>query len=506
MARVLVIDDEETIRKLLSTSLQRAGHEVVAVEDGFRALDVVPVFHPNLIVSDIKMPRMDGFQFWKELKKKVEKPVPIIYITGHGDKAAAIEALHEGAFAYLEKPFDIDDLLHSVASAEKKEALERENIELALQLSKANEQLKHKLEAKTELIRRIQKSEITETLGLEALGVSSAMKPIKDALARLSNHSLGADMSVLISGASGSGKEVVARIIHDMSPRAQGPWVAVNCGAFPENLIESELFGHEKGAFTGATARRLGVFEMADGGTLFLDEVGELPLSMQAKLLRVLQERTFRRVGGTEEVKINTRIVSATNRNLQEAVKAQTFREDLLYRLNELPISLPPLSERKEDLPSLVSVLLKRFVANTENAPKGFSSGALSVLHAHSWPGNIRELRSVVQRAALITPANQEISTHAVKEALGVSEKAEVIPLTIAPMVKSAPSTTTAVPYHSWKKEFMRTMERDYLVEQLRNFEGNVSALARAMKVSRPNLCRLLKKHDLLANEFRKAA
>ncbi len=504
MARVLVVDDEETIRKLLSAALQRTGHEVVAVEDGYRALDVVSVFRPDVIVSDIKMPRMDGFQFWKELKKKESLPSPIIFVTGHGDKTAAIEALREGAYDYLEKPFDTDDLLHSIESAAKKQALEKENKDLGEKLAAANEQLKQKLEAKTELVRRIQKKETTEALGMEALGVSSVMRPVKEALARLANHPLGGDMSILISGPSGSGKEVVARIIHDTSSRAQGPWVAVNCGAFPENLIESELFGHEKGAFTGAAGKRLGVFEMADGGTLFLDEIGELPLSLQAKLLRVLQEKAFRRVGGTQEVRVNVRIVSATNRDLHQAVREQKFREDLLYRLNELPIRIPALSERKEDLPQIAQVLLKRFAGESTDGPSGISSAALNALHDYTWPGNVRELKSVVQRAALLTPPKQEISANAVKEAMGTGVRADVVPLGIVPRTKA--QMPVAVPYHSWKKEFMRTMERDYLVEQLRNHEGNVSALARAMKVSRPNLCRLLKKHGLLADNFRKAA
>ncbi len=509
MAKVLIVDDEETIRKLVTTAMQRAGHECVAVEDAFRALDVYPTLCPDVIVSDIKMPKMDGFQFWKELRQRNQSVAPMVFITGHGDKAAAIEALQEGAFGYLEKPFDTDELLHTVDKAITRQKLEMENADLAQQLSVANEKLKQQLDARTELVRRIQKPSKGSGLTVDHLGKSASIFPVKEAIARLATNPMGDEMAVLITGPSGSGKEVVARLIHETSARTKGPFVPVNCGALPESLIESELFGHEKGSFTGANSRRAGVFEMADGGTLFLDEIGELPMAMQAKLLRALQEKCFRRVGGNEEISVNVRVVSATNRDLTEAVRNGQFREDLLYRLNTMPIRVPSLRERADDIGTLAKALLTAATGDWENAPKDFDAEAVKVLQQHNWPGNIRELKSCVQRAALLTNGTS-VTSGAVREALGV--EATVTPIRSMAVIDGganqglpAPSATD-VSYHSWKKQFMHSMERQYLSDQLSKHHGNVSAMARSMKVSRPNLCRLLKKHHLLAEEFRKAA
>lgn len=513
MARILVVDDEETIRKLLNSSIQRKGHEVVCVEDGYRACDVFENFKPDVIVSDIKMPRMTGFQMWEALKSKYKELPPIIFITGHGEKSAAIESLRLGAFDYLEKPFDMEEFAHTLNKALSKEQLEKENHKLAGELAIANEKLKERLEAKTELVRRMQQPAEKNVYSLDMMGISPAMKNARDTIKRITSSPLGDSMSVLIIGPSGSGKEVAARIIHETSSRAKGPWVPVNCGALPDNLIESELFGHEKGAFTGANARHMGVFEMADGGTLFLDEVGELPLPMQTKLLRALQEKTFRRVGGTTEIKVEVRVIAATNKNLQKAIADKTFREDLFYRLNTLPITLPSLRERREDIVPFARILLKEVTKGIPGAPQDYSPEAQERLMSYEWPGNVRELKSVVQRAALLSNG-PTVSGEAVTNSLG---NAHSIPfrkpaLSLASSngaSTSASSTTTPVPttsglaYHKWKKEYMHSMEKDYLRQQLSHFHGNVSAIARSMKVSRPNLCRLLKKHELHAEEFR---
>ncbi|NUM89518.1 MAG: sigma-54-dependent Fis family transcriptional regulator, partial [Bdellovibrionales bacterium] len=460
-------------------------------------------FEPDVIVSDIKMPKMDGFQFWAELRSRHKKTPPMIFITGHGDKAAAIEALREGAFDYLEKPFDTDELLHSIEKAFTKQRLEAENADLACQLALANEKLKTQLEARTELVRRIQKPAQGSSFTVDALGKSAAVFPVKEAIARLASNPMGSDMSVLVTGPSGSGKEVVARLIHETSARAKGPFVPVNCGALPDNLIESELFGHEKGAFTGANAKRPGVFEMADGGTLFLDEIGELPQAMQAKLLRAIQEKCFRRVGGTEEIQVNVRVVSATNRDLAERVREGTFREDLLYRLNTMPIRVPSLRERAGDIAVLAHRLLVSATGDWSEAPKDFDPEAVKTLQQHAWPGNIRELKSCVQRAALLTNGGT-ITAGAVREALGV--EASVTPIRMTAIEGGGVPVPTDIPYHSWKKQFMHSMERQYLADQLERHHGNVSAVAKSIGVNRPNLCRLLKKHHLLAGKFRKAA
>lgn len=509
MARILIVDDEETIRKLLTNSIQRKGHEVVAVEDGYRACDVLVNFQPDVIVSDIKMPRMTGFQMWEAMKEKHKTLPPIIFITGHGEKSAAIESLRKGAYDYLEKPFDMDEFSHSLESALRKQVLEKENVKLAENLAKANEKLQERLEARTELVHRIQKDGEKTNYSLNMLGTAPSIQSARDTIKRLTENPLGGDVSVLVTGPSGSGKEVVARMIHELSSRVKGPFVPVNCGALPEHLVESELFGHEKGAFTGANARHAGVFEMADGGTLFLDEIGELPLPMQTKLLRALQEKTFRRVGGTVEIKVDVRVIAATNKNLQKAIEDKTFREDLFYRLNTLPIQLPALKDRKEDTITFARVLLKDCTKGTAGAPQDFSQEAQERLLSYDWPGNIRELKSVVHRAALLANGPM-VSIDAVSNALGVSYATPLRKpaLSLAaggggsPVQTAAPSTG-GLAYHKWKKDYMHSMEKDYLRQQLLHFHGNVSAIARSMKVSRPNLCRLLKKHDLIAEEFR---
>lgn len=526
MAKILVVDDEETIRKLLSTAIQRQGHEVVCVEDGYRALEVFKVFQPTAIVSDIKMPKMTGFQMWEELKKQHKNVPPIIYITGHGEKSAAIESLRMGAFDYLEKPFDMDDFTHRLEAAVKKAELLAENSKLTADLAVANEKLKEKLEARTELVHRIQHE--NPDYSLEMLGNSPAISPLKNTISQVTKSPLGSEVGILITGASGSGKEVAARLIHELSARSKGPWVPVNCGALPENLVESELFGHEKGAFTGASARKLGVFELADGGTLFLDEIGELPLNMQTKLLRALQEKTFRRVGGSEEIKVDVRVIAATNKDLKKAISEKSFREDLFYRLNTVQVQIPALRERKEDIAFFAKNLLTQVSKGISKAPKEFLSDCFPILNSYDWPGNLRELKSVVQRAALLSQG-PVVTAEAVANALGIAHATPIrkAPLALAAVggensnatavnttttlttastvPTTAPTQTTAsgIPYHTWKKQYMQGMEKEYLQQQLSHFHGNVSALSRFMKVSRPNLCRLLKKHGLHAEEYR---
>jgi two-component system response regulator AtoC len=511
MAKILVVDDEETIRKLLNGNIQRKGHEVVCVEDGYRACDVYDVFQPDVIISDIKMPKMTGFQMWEQLKAKNKNCPPIIYITGHGEKSAAIESLRMGAFDYLEKPFDMDDFNHRLDAAINHGKLAKENGRLTTDLAVANDKLKERLEARTELVHRIQHDGPKTEYTLDMLGASAAMKSVKETIGQLTRSALGADVGVLITGPSGSGKEVAARLVHELSTRSKGPWVPVNCGALPETLIESELFGHEKGAFTGAAGRKMGVFELADGGTLFLDEIGELPLPMQTKLLRALQEKSFRRVGGSEELKVDVRVIAATNKDLRRAVGEKTFREDLYYRLNTVQFQIPSLRERMEDMPFYAKALLAQVTKGFPKAPREFLSDCFPILSNHEYPGNLRELRSVIQRAAMLT-TGPVITQEAVVTALGGGQVNNVRTigkpaLTLAPADGSATAAPVnapaGMPYHAWKKSYMQTMEREYLQQQLSHYHGNVSALSRFMKVSRPNLCRLLKKHGLHAEEYR---
>lgn len=514
MARILIVDDEETIRRLLKGSLERRGHEVMAAEDGIRACEALGSFSADLIISDIKMPKLDGFQTIEKMRAERSEVPPVIFITGHGEKALAVEALRRGGFDYLEKPFEMDEIFFIVDRALEKRRMAKDNSRLSDELRDANLKLAEQLEARTELVRRIQHSGDVASnkdtaSALALLGDSKAMMGVRGSIERLTKSALGANMSVLITGPSGSGKEVVARMLHELSQRREGPWVPLNCAAFPETLIESELFGFEKGAFTGANNRRPGVFEMADGGTLFLDEIGELPQNMQAKLLRALQEQSFRRIGGTSEIKVNVRIIAATNRDLKRAIEAKTFREDLFYRLNSLPIEIPSLKERGDgDVIRLARAFLEETTVSTRAGSLKFSPEAEAKLTAYEWPGNIRELKSVVQRAALLTDA-PIIEARGVEVALG---NHPVAPLTIispasgpALNVASAEDASVAgISYHDWKRSIVMKMEKQYLQQQLIHFEGNVSAMSRSMKVTRPNLCRLLKKHGLVAEEFRK--
>ena len=521
MSKILIVDDEETIRKLLSAYAQRKGHEVIAVEDGYRACDVYANFLPDVIISDIKMPKMDGFQMWSALKGKHKNLPPIVYITGHGEKSAAIESLRRGAFDYLEKPFDMDDFGHRLDAAVKRRQLEWENQRLSSDLASANDKLKDRLEARTELVHRLQWNDNKANYTLDLLGAGPAVQPIKETIGKLSKTALGSEVGVLITGPSGSGKEVAARLVHETSLRAKGPWVPVNCSALPENLMESELFGHEKGAFTGANSKKMGVFELADGGTLFLDEIGELPMTMQTKLLRAIQEKAFRRVGGNAEIKVDVRIVAATNKDLRKSIEHKTFREDLNYRLNTVQIHLPTLKERSSDIPFYAKNILAQVTKDVAKAPREILSECFPILEAHDWPGNLRELKSVLQRAALLS-ASPVLTKDAVAAALSGGggfvrrpangslslassngHATESSSPTTVPVATASTATAGGVPYHGWKKTFMKSMEKEYLQQQLLHFHGNVSAMSRFMKVSRPNLCRLLKKHSLHAVEFR---
>lgn len=520
MAKILVIDDEETIRSLLKGALERKGHTVMCVEDGAKGATVYSDFAPDVVICDIKMPKMDGFQVFEKLKSDEARVAPFVYITGHGEKAAAIEALRKGAFDYLEKPFEMDEIFFAVDRAAESWNLNRENTDLTKQLEEANQKLSDQLTARSQLVRRIQNSEsapsaVDTPLTMDILGDSPAMDQVKSSIERLTKSALGANMSVMITGSSGSGKEIVARLLHELSQRKDGPWVPLNCGAIPENLVEAELFGHEKGAFTGANERKPGVFEMANGGTLFLDEIGELPINMQAKLLRALQEQSFRRIGGKEEIKVDVRVIAATNKNLENAVKNKEFREDLFYRLNSLPIQLPTLKERgSEEILRLADFMLSQTILTAGFGPSAFSETSRDLLVGYEWPGNIRELKSVVQRAALLTDGNL-VTEQAMKSALGKHPTTPIamgnMPAAdVRPMLALANATPAsgedydAKGYHEWKRAVVMDMERKYLERQLARFEGNVSAMSRFMKVTRPNLCRLLKKHNLNADTYRR--
>ncbi|HEX5725325.1 MAG TPA: sigma-54 dependent transcriptional regulator [Longimicrobiaceae bacterium] len=371
--RVLVIDDEAGLRHTLLLILRDEGYQVLVADDGEAGLRLALAEPPDLVLCDVRMPRLGGLEFLQRYQEAGGTGL-VIMMSAYGSLDTAVEAMRRGAYDYISKPFNADEVLLTLRKAEEREQLRREVARL--------------------------RREVGEVEGFDGVvGASAAMREVQDLAGRVAPF----PSTVLVTGESGSGKEAIARAIHRSSPRRERPFVAVNCGAIPENLLESELFGHEKGAFTGADRAREGVFEEADGGTLFLDEIGELSLPLQVKLLRVLQERSIRRVGGSGERAVDVRVLAATARDLVEEVKAGRFRDDLFYRINVVQIHIPPLRTRPEDIPLLAEHFL-RLHARRLNLEAGPLPRALvPVLAAYSWPGNVRELENVVERALILS-------------------------------------------------------------------------------------------------------
>ena len=372
-SRVLIIDDETGIRSILSALLKKNGYQVQAADSGRAGLDIFANFKPAVILLDLKMPGMDGMEVMETLDKQLNADCKTIIMTAHGEVRSAVEAMKKGAFDYLQKPFDNDELLVIISRAVEMVTLKRRVKELEEQLE--------------------------ETYSFEnIIGVSDKMKSTFALMRRFA----GTDGTVLVYGESGTGKELIVRAIHHASKRKSGPFVVVNCGAIPSNLIESEFFGHEAGSFTDAKELRIGKFESADGGTLFLDEIGELTLEAQVKLLRVIEEGTFSRVGGNESIAVNVRVMAATNRDLAKMVEEGQFREDLYWRLNVLSLNICPLRQRKEDIPLLVEYFLERYAIPLGMDQPNISEKVVELLMAYEWPGNVRELQNCLYSAITI--------------------------------------------------------------------------------------------------------
>jgi len=379
--RILIADDDETARSALADLLSSWGFEVEQAIDGKDALEKAPAFGPSVVIADLVMPALDGVALLKPFAEVCPNTV-VILLTGHATVETAVSAMREGAYDYLTKPVDPRRLRVLLDKAVERGEVQRE----------------------VTLLRR----QLRESRGFGAiLGTSAPMQEVY----RLIELAAGSSAPVLVTGETGTGKELVARTIHQMSERGKGPFVAVNCSAIPETLMESELFGHEKGAFTGAHERKAGYFELADGGTIFLDEITEMSPALQVKYLRILQDNVVRRIGGKTEIKVNVRIIAATNRDAAQAVKDKAFREDLYYRINVLAISLPPLRRRAQDIPLLVEAFIAEFNEKYGRQVKAVDETALMRLRDHGWPGNVRELRNIIERAVvgcseeLITPA-----------------------------------------------------------------------------------------------------
>jgi len=377
MGKVLVVDDEKAMRDFLTILLEKQGHSVIVAADGEQALQVVAAQPPDLVISDIRMPKVDGIGLLAGVREQ-HPHLPMILITAYASSDSTIQAMQLGADDYITKPFRIDEIRLVV-----EKALARRERGHADQQSRPTALEEFQLEG--------------------IIGRSPKMIEMYKLISRIA----GLDSTVLITGESGTGKELVARTIHCVSPRAKRPFLAINCGAIPEELLESELFGHVKGAFTGAVSHKAGLFEVASHGSVFLDEIAEMSPGLQVKLLRVLQWRTFRRVGGTEDVEVDVRLIAATNKDLVKRIASGDFRDDLFYRLNVIPIHVPPLRERKEDIPLLANSLSVQFSLRQQRGPASISQEAMELLMRYQWPGNVRELENVIERALALEPGDQ---------------------------------------------------------------------------------------------------
>ncbi len=397
MNNILIVDDEPNLRQLLKLYFEQKGWDVQLASSGNEALKIFDDGSSfQLVILDIKMPDLSGLEVLIEMKKKTPK-IPIIMITAFGSHTGALEALRQGAYDYITKPFELEELYFRAQKALEKVALEKEIYELR------------------------EEAEEKSKFGF-IIGKSYYMQKIASIIEKVSK----VPTTVLITGESGTGKELVAKAIHNLGPRKNYRFVSINCGAIPETLLESELFGYEKGAFTGATKTTLGLFQVADKGTIFLDEIGEMSLPMQVKLLRVLQDRLIRAVGSTKDIEVDVRVIAATNQNLEQLVQEKKFREDLYYRINVIHIDIPPLRQRKEDIPVLVQAFIKKYCEKMGILEKKISLDSMRVLENYPWPGNIRELENVIERATALEPSNvirlsslpEHIATTPIKEPL----------------------------------------------------------------------------------------
>ncbi len=444
--RILVVDDEEPIRKTLRMALEYEGYDVSEASSGQEALAFTEREPADLVFLDIKMPGMDGLEVLGKLHERPSAPL-VIMVSGHGSVQTAVQATKLGAFDFIEKPLETERVLLAVRNALDRKELEEEVGRLRLRFERR----------------------------YRMVGASPALERVREAIRR----SAPTNATVLITGESGTGKELVARAIHANSQRARGPFVQVNCAAIPEDLIESELFGHEKGSFTGATAKQIGKFEQAHRGTIFLDEVGDMSARTQAKVLRVLQEGEVERVGSPSTIKVDVRVIAATNKDLKEEIEAGTFREDLFFRLSVIPIHTPSLRERREDIEPLISHFVSTFASEDNLRPKSFSAEAKERLASHSWNGNVRELRNTVERLLIMAPG----------ETIGVSDLPDGIRYGEETPVEGEGTSTL--------KEFKEASERAFLVSKLRENGWNISQTAQVIGTPRSNLYKKLEQYKI---------
>lgn len=448
-AKILIVDDDSDIVTMLEDRLQASDYGTVAAQDGVQALELIEQEAPHLMLLDLDMPRLTGLEVLKRLPKvRPAEDLPVIVMTAHGSIEAAVEAMKGGAYDFLTKPLDKDHLLLVISKALERDSLKRQVACL--------------------------KSEV-DSRYTSIIGTSPNIRTVMESAQRAARS----DVGVLLLGESGTGKELFARSIHQWSPRCANPLVVINCVALTETLLENELFGHERGAFTGADRLQKGKLEMADGGTVFLDEIGDMPLSLQAKLLRVLQDREFHRVGGTRLVSVNIRVIAATNRDLKQAVKTGRFREDLFFRLNVITLTLPPLRERPDDLPLLAKFFLNRHAKEAKRPGMLFSPEAMKVMTHYAWPGNIRELDNVIARAVILSPTD--------------TIEPDLLALDSGGLSRPESLTYISLPYHQSMEEHSRRI----IDQALKYAEGNQTKAAERLRLQRTYLARLIKQQKL---------
>lgn len=443
---ILIVDDDQDILKLISIRLRAAGYDTATANNGVEAMSAIALQRPDVVISDLRMPAMDGMALLESVHS-AHPSLPVIILTAHGSIPDAVRATQRGVFGFLTKPFDSQELLHQVAAA------------LRLNGTQTNQSDTNKNnDWRAEIITR---------------------SPQMESLLGQAKLVAGTDASVFIQGESGTGKELLARAIHNASPRQEKPFVAINCGAIPENLLESELFGHSKGSFTGATKSHIGLFQSADGGTLFLDEIGDMPLALQVKVLRSLQERSIRPVGNTADVKIDVRLISATHRNLTTEMQNERFREDLFYRINVVSLEIPSLLHRLEDISLLANHFIGIYNKKYKKKIHGFAPDALEILIAAPWPGNVRQLQNMVEQMVVLATT-------------------QIVPASL--VQKSLQDESNAIiPFDAARRNF----EQSYLINLLKLTQGNVTQAAKLAQRNRTEFYRLLERHHIQANTFK---
>jgi two-component system nitrogen regulation response regulator NtrX len=451
MKTILVVDDEQSIRESLDGILQDEGYRTLLAETGEQALEAVQENSPDLVLLDIWLPGIDGLETLRRMRQSAPEQL-VVMMSGHGTIETAVKATKLGAYDFIEKPLSLEKVLICIENALKVGRLVEENRTLKEKMAK----------------------------DYEMIGTSTAIRQLKEQIA------IAAPTSgwVLISGENGTGKELVARAIHTLSKRHDKPFIEVNCAAIPEELIESELFGHEKGAFTGATAQRKGKFDLAHEGSLFLDEIGDMSLKTQAKILRILQEKKFERVGGSRTIEVDVRVIAATNKDLEEEIRAGNFRQDLYYRLNVLPFHVPPLRKRRRDIQLLAEHFLAHFCRKESRKSKRLAPEAIDMLTRYAWPGNVRELKNIIERLVIMIPHEvigpQDLPHH-LQSGPGPDATASLLPTDEGVSLKQA------------REEF----EKEFILQKLQENDGNISRTAEAIDMERSNLHRKIKSYGI---------